>query len=382
MLSAGGGAPRSGARLVAALVAVAAVGVVVAGLATMARSIQPATRPALAASPGTRAAAGTTQPAAGTPSPGPAPQITLAFAGDVHFEGRVATRLQADPATTLGPVAAVLSRADLAMVNLETAITEGGSAEPKEFTFRAPAVAFAALDAAGVDVATMANNHGADFGPAGLRDTVAAIAASRFPTVGIGPDAARAYAPYVRDVRGHRVALLAASQIRDHTLAAWTAGPDTPGIASAYSDRLVRAVHDARRHAEIVVVYMHWGVEGQGCPSAEQKSLAARLAAAGADAVVGTHAHLLLGGGWLDRTYVAYGLGNFLWWRDNAYSNDTGVLQLTFRGRQVVASTLAAARIDERGVPMPAIGQTAARIQRKWTDLRGCTDLASEPAAR
>ena len=376
MRSTGGDAPRWRARLVAALVAVVAVGVVVAGLATVARSIQPAARPSLASSPGST---GGTDPTAGPPSPTPAPEITLAFAGDVHFEGRVADRLSEDPATTLGPVATVLSRADLAMVNLETAITEGGAAEPKQFAFRAPATAFAALKAAGVDVATMANNHGADFGAAGLTDTFAAIAATRFPTVGIGPNAARAYAPYYRQVRGHRVALLGASQIRDRTLSAWTAGPDSPGIASAYSDRLVTAVQDARQRAEIVVVYLHWGIEGQGCPSAEQEALAARLAGAGADAVVGTHAHLLLGGGWLDRTYVAYGLGNFLWWRDGAYSNATRVLRLTFRARRVVAAELAPAWIDERGVPVPSTGETAARIQRKWTGLRGCTDLAAKP---
>jgi poly-gamma-glutamate capsule biosynthesis protein CapA/YwtB (metallophosphatase superfamily) len=373
--SGGGERRRRGARLATALVALVAAAGVVAGVTAVARSIQPAVRPTFG--PGTPAPA-STEPAA-TPSPTPAPQITLAFAGDVHFEGRVAERLATDPATAFGEAAAALSRADLTMVNLETAITEGGAAEPKQFTFRAPATAFTALEAAGIDVASMANNHGADFGATGLADTFDAIAASRFPTVGIGPDARRAYAPHYRDVRGHRVALLGASQIRDRTLAAWTAGADDPGIASAYSDRLVGAVRDARRRAEIVVVYLHWGVEGQACPSAEQRALAARLAEAGADAVVGTHAHLLLGAGWLGRTYVAYGLGNYLWWRDSAFSNDTGVLQLTFRGRRVVAAKLAPARIDPRGVPVPATGETAARIQRRWADLRGCTGLAGTP---
>jgi poly-gamma-glutamate synthesis protein (capsule biosynthesis protein) len=380
--SGGAHGPRRRGRLIPALVTVATVGVVVAGVATAARTIEPASRPSFSTAPATGAPG--TEPAATTPSPTPteAPQITLAFAGDVHFEGRVASRLQDAPATAFGEAAPALARADLTMVNLETAITEGGTAEPKQFTFRAPATAFAALRAAGVDVASMANNHGADFGAAGLADTFEAISASRFPTVGIGHDATRAYAPYYRDVRGHRVALLGASQIRDRTLAAWTAGADDPGIASAYSDRLLAAVRDARRRADVVVVYVHWGIEGEGCPSAEQRALAARLAEAGADAVVGTHAHLLLGGGWLDRTYVAYGMGNYLWWRDGAYSNDTGVLQLTFRGRRAVAAALAPARIDERGVPVPATGDTAARIQRKWADLRGCTGLASEPAAR
>ena len=164
-----GGQPRSrGSRLLSAVVAAGALGLVVLGVLTAVRSIQPAARPSFDAGPaGSRTVAGP-----GTPTPAPRPQpaaeITLAFAGDVHFEGRVSTRLETDPATALGPVATELSRADLAMVNLETAIADGGTPEPKEFYFRAPATAFTALRAAGVDVTTMANNHGADFGRPGL----------------------------------------------------------------------------------------------------------------------------------------------------------------------------------------------------------------------
>jgi poly-gamma-glutamate synthesis protein (capsule biosynthesis protein) len=355
------------------LVTVGAVLLVVVALVLGARAVRPAARPTLGA-PSTQPAAATTAVPDPTTS-APAARITLAFAGDVHFAGRTLTRLQADPTTALGEAAADLGQADLTMVNLETSITERGAAEPKSFTFRAPASAFTALRAAGVDVATMANNHAADYGPVGLQDTLAAIAGTRFPTVGIGVDAARAYAPYYVAVKGHQVALLAASQVQDRTLSAWTAGETTPGIASAYDDRLLTAVREARERAEVVVVYLHWGIEGQGCPSPAQRSLAAQLAEAGADAVVGTHAHLLLGGGYLGRTYVAYGLGNYLWWRDAAYSNDTGVLRLTFQGRDVVAAALAPARIDDRGVPVPATGATATRITQKFSDLRACTDL-------
>jgi poly-gamma-glutamate capsule biosynthesis protein CapA/YwtB (metallophosphatase superfamily) len=360
------------------MVAVVAVVLAVAGLVAATRAIRPATRPTLgAAVPVSSAPAFATVPA---PEPSrPAARITLAFAGDVHFEDRVGTRLADDPAATFAEAASQLRAADLTMVNLETAITERGTAEPKTFTFRAPPSAFTALRSAGVDVAALANNHAADFGPVGLQDTLAAVTAAKFPVVGIGVDAARAYAPHYVEVKGHQVALLAASQVRDRTLSAWTAGETTPGIASAYDDRLVTAVREARERAEVVVVYLHWGVEGQGCPSPDQRSLAARLAAAGADAVVGTHSHLLLGGGFLGPTYVAYGLGNYLWWRDDAYSNDTGVLRLTFQGRRVVAATLAPARIDTRGVPVPATGETAARITRKFADLRACAGLAARP---
>ena len=70
------------------------------------------------------------------------------------------------------------------MVNLETAITEGGSPASKEYNFRAPAGAFEALRVAGVDVVTMANNHGVDYGAGGLADTLAAKAATTLGVVG------------------------------------------------------------------------------------------------------------------------------------------------------------------------------------------------------
>src|SRR5215470_7517397 len=313
------------------------------------------------------------QPAAG------AVEVTMAFAGDVHFAGRTAGRVALGP-DVLGPIGRTLAAADIGMVNLESAITERGTEEPKQFHFRAPPAVLDSLRRSGLDLISMANNHAVDYGPVGLADTLAAISSHHLPVVGIGADAGQAYAPWYAVVRGTRVAVIAASQIHDRTLAAWTAGPSSPGIASAGSERLVAAVRDARQRADIVVVYLHWGTEGQECPNAEQRALAGRLAAAGADAVVGTHAHLLLGAGWLHSAYVGFGLGNFLWWRDNAYSNDTGVLTLTFRAGQVVRSAFTPAEIDARGVPVPAAGAQAATILDKLDRVRRCAGLSGRPA--
>ena len=180
----------------------------------------------------------------------PAGQFNIAFAGDVHFAERTATRLAANPATAFGASAAVLSDADLTMVNLETAIAVGGRPESKSFTFQAPPSAFTALADAGVDVVTMANNHAADYGSAGLSQTLAAIGHSGFPVVGIGQNAAMAYAPYYRTVNGVRIAIVAASQVQDETLAHFSATDTSPGIANAYSDRLVASVRAAKAHAD------------------------------------------------------------------------------------------------------------------------------------
>jgi poly-gamma-glutamate capsule biosynthesis protein CapA/YwtB (metallophosphatase superfamily) len=306
----------------------------------------------------------------------------MSFAGDVHFSGRVRERLDADPMTVFGPAAAVLRRADLTMVNLETAITTGGDQQDKEFTFRAPPSAFTALRDAGIDVATMANNHGADYGASGLRDSLAAIRSSHFPVVGIGPDATAAYAPYETTLNGVRVAIIGADQVQDETtLRLFSAGAGSPGVANAFSDRLVASVRRAKAAGYVVVVYVHWGVEYTTCPSANQSELARSLTRAGAAAVVGAHAHVLQGAGWrADGSYVAYGLGNYLWWMSFGNDqDDNGVLTLTFGHGQVIADSFTPSHLDDRGIPVPATGAERRRISAEWDADRGCTGLAATP---
>lgn len=168
------------------------------------------------------------------PPSAPARPITLVFGGDVLFEGPLRARL-AEPRTALGPIAAALRWANLAMVNLESAVTTRGTPAPsKQFLFRAPPSVFTALRAAGVDVVTMANNHGMDFMETGLRDTLAAARRSRFPVVGIGADAAQAYRPHIARVNGTRVAVFGATQVvDDHVATAWTATGRRGGLAVA-----------------------------------------------------------------------------------------------------------------------------------------------------
>lgn len=313
--------------------------------------------------------------------------LTLAVAGDVHFAGSSAAAL--DPGG-LDAIAPVLSSADVAVVNLETAVTDRGTPAGKQYTFRAPASGLAALEAAGVDAVGMANNHSLDYGQEGLADTLAAGTAQGLPLIGIGADADAAFAPWTTTVRGHRLAVLDATQVLDGSLAAaWTATDTWGGLASvktaAGRDRLVAAVRTARAEADSVVVFLHWGKELDDCPLDDQETLAGDLVAAGADAVVGSHAHRLLGGGWLsagDRTgYVDYGLGNFVFYATKEVTVQTGVLVLTLPGTGgVSAATWNPARIRS-GVPVPLTGDAATEAVAAKDALRGCTDLVGAPPA-
>jgi poly-gamma-glutamate synthesis protein (capsule biosynthesis protein) len=294
----------------------------------------------------------------------------------------VAREREGDRSRRLGPISKTLGQADLAMVNFESAITERGTPEDKTYHFRAPTQALDAIRGSGVDVVTMANNHAVDFGPVGLQDSLAAVKNPPIPVVGIGADATAAYKPYLTTLRGVKVAVLAASQVQDITNQKYAAGPGKPGIASALQpDRLVKAVKDAKAKADVVVVYLHWGIEGDKCPSADQQGLAKKLADAGATAVVGTHAHVMQGAGMLGGTYVAYGFGNFLWYGTSPYpdSNDTGVTTVTITNGKVAKEAFTPASVDGRGVPMPQTGAEATRITQRRDSLRPCTGLAAPP---
>ena len=312
---------------------------------------------------------GDTSKAAGEP-------VVLAFGGDVHFEGVLDTKLAADAKHLLGPIEPVLRRADLTVVNLETAVTTRGSPRAKEFVFRAPSTAFAALRGGGVDVASMANNHGLDYGEAGLRDSLAAARRYRFPVIGIGLNAKRAYRPFRRTINGRRIAVIGATQVLDDELvSAWTAGPGKPGLASAKDvPRLLQEVRAARKTSDTVVVFLHWGIELEQCPSSDQRTLARQLVAAGADVVVGGHAHRAQGAGLMGRALVGYGLGNFVWYATSELSTQSGVLLVTVDGRKVVDYRWVPARIVD-GVPRPLTGSERRSGLAAWQSLRGCTGL-------
>lgn len=377
--------------------AVVAVGIAVlaatAACSTERQRADPAPGPSSPPSSATAVPTPTIDP--GSPrSPKPPDPLTIAVAGDVHFEGGLRDRLER-PATALAPATATLAAADVAIVNLETSVGTGGRPEAgKRYTFQASPAALTALAAAGIDVATMANNHALDFGPAQLPSTFDAIESARradpsLAVVGIGRDVDQAFRPARTEVDGTVVATIGATVADDDPTAdptgQWAATDDTPGTADALEPaRLLRAVRKATRSADVVVVYMHWGVQGENCPNDAQRALASDLVEAGGDIVVGSHTHLLQGDGRMGEGYVAYGLGNYVWYTPSAGAAPaSGVLTLTVRparsqkGRaRVTDAAWEGARTGADGLPMPLAGTAATRFDADLAALRACTGLA------
>lgn len=311
--------------------------------------------------------------------------VTLAFGGDVHFPAgtNLGDRLAADPTSALGPtVAELFSGANLSMVNFESAMTDGTcpDAQPKQYVFYAPSTAIEAFKGAGIGLITEANNHGEDCGLPGLQEALAARSQSGYTVLGIGNNAAEAFTPYRITINGERIAIIAATQVIDSDLqTAWTATATQPGLASAYDvPALVSAVEQARKTADTVVVYLHWGTELDACPNPLQEPLAQVLVDAGADIVIGTHAHVLLGAGYLGSAYVDYGLGNFAFY-DNSYpENQSGALLVTVTGRHIDQVVWRPAVIED-DLPQPLTGSAATGALAAWGEARSCTNVSPTP---
>jgi poly-gamma-glutamate capsule biosynthesis protein CapA/YwtB (metallophosphatase superfamily) len=309
--------------------------------------------------------------------------VTMAFGGDVHFAGAVGVRLTEDPSTALGDtVSQLFSGAQLRMVNLETALTNGSCPTPadKQYIFDAPSTAVTALKSASITVATQANDHALDCGQAGLAQAMAIAKSDSFPLIGIGNTAAQAFAPYRVTINGQRIAVIAATQvIASNLVSTWTATTTQPGVASALNPQdLIRAVQQARRTSDTVIVYLHWGTETVACPNPQQEPLAEQLVKAGADIIIGSNAHVLLGGGYLGQAYVDYGLGNFAFYDNTAPETDSGALILTAVGRHITSATFKPATIID-GLPEPLTGTPESTAEQNWVAARSCTNLLAAP---
>jgi poly-gamma-glutamate synthesis protein (capsule biosynthesis protein) len=257
----------------------------------------------------------TTTSTTSTTLPPPEP-VVLIFGGDVSFTHSLWTT---DP---LGKISELFSSADLAWINLETAIAEEEVGVPfdKKYVFKSPPVMAEMLASAGVTGVALGNNHTLDYGIAGLERTIELLDESGVSHAGAGADRFEAHAPAVFQMESTSVAVVSFSRVL--SAPSWAATNDRPGLASAYSpfiDRSNEAVEEAAREAEIVVVMVHWGIEKAACPEEYQRELAAGWAAAGADLVVGSHPHVLQGVEQIGDTWVIYSTGNLAFPSANSY---------------------------------------------------------------
>ncbi len=101
-------------------------------------------------------------------------------------------------------------------------------------------------------------------------------------------------------------------------------------------------MREAAATSDVVVVMLHWGTQYTRCADDRQRRTAEALAADGADILVGGHAHRPQGAGWTGRSYVGWGLGNFVWYHTEDGADESGVLSIEVDADYARSTTMAA----------------------------------------
>jgi poly-gamma-glutamate synthesis protein (capsule biosynthesis protein) len=233
-----------------------------------------------------------------------------------------------------GAMRRLLRSADLAVANFENPAPDAFRYHTKGTTFSADPALIAGLRNAGIDAVSIANNHIGDAGRAGVVETRRNLARYGIEAAGAGADSAQAHQPALLEAGGTTIAILGYDSIAK----GYNAGASTPGSARLTTPALRTDVAAARpAGAKVVIVYPHWGTEYDPTPFGGQRALATAAIDAGADMVIGNHAH------WAGAVEVYkgkpiwYALGNFVF--DQTWSEPTMegmTLELTFEGSRLV----------------------------------------------
>jgi poly-gamma-glutamate capsule biosynthesis protein CapA/YwtB (metallophosphatase superfamily) len=232
-----------------------------------------------------------------------------------------------------GAVRDLLKSADLAVANFENPAPDAFRYHTRGTTFSADPRLIAGLAKAGIDVVSIGNNHIRDAGAQGIIDTIKNLKKYKIKSTGAGANLKAARTPAVVSVNGVKVAILGYDTIAK----GYAAGPSTAGSAQL-SKAVVKAdIKKARAAgADVVIVYPHWGTEYSPKPFAAQQALARSVIDAGADMVIGNHAHWVGAMEVYKGKPIWYALGNFVFDQDWSEPTMEGItLELTFRGSEL-----------------------------------------------
>ncbi|MHC5113213.1 MAG: CapA family protein [Planctomycetota bacterium] len=258
------------------------------------------------------------------------PRLYEAVARDARVYVRLAERRgdftierPVEPAYAWGEALDDLARArpDVRIINLETAVTDGGAPWPgKGIHYRMHPANVAVLTAAGIDACALANNHVLDWGHAGLEDTLAALERADVHSAGAGRTLADAVSPAVIDVPGKgRVIVFSFGLSSSGIPRAWAADDDRAGVnllpdlSSGTVRKIAERVEAAERPGDVVVASIHWGGNwGYTVPRAQRAFAHKLIERAGVDVVHGHSSHHRKGIEVHRGKLILYGCGDFI----------------------------------------------------------------------
>ncbi len=284
----------------------------------------------------------------------------LVFGGDVML-GRYVGRLAAerrDPSWPLRDLSEFLRSADAAFVNLESPFSDRDPINKSNMVFRAAPEMIAALQAAGVDVVSTANNHARDCGAHGVEFTLDWLEQHGIAAAGSGKSSEAAHAGAVIERNGTRFGFLGYTY--DQSNGNFKDIDDRVAVMDLGQMR--RDVAAILARADVAIVSMHAGVEYSKKPVARQVEFARAAIDAGARVVVGHHPHVAQEWEPYRGGVIFYSLGNLVFDQFQRRETQRGLLA------EVLFEDARLARVEVLPVE---IVRTAPRLAGTGQESRG-----------
>ena len=254
--------------------------------------------------------------------------VVISFAGDMLFTEHTVSRYERNGISSMASddLLTYMTESDIFMANEEFPFSlKGEPMADKQFTFRVDPKYVQIFHDLGVDIVTVANNHGLDYGVEAFLENLDTLDAAGIARVGGGRSTEEAKTPVIKEINGYKIGFLGASRVIP--VASWTVGKNHPGMLTTYDPAILLAsITELRKECDYVFVYVHWGIERDTMPQEYQRNLARAYIDAGADAVIGGHPHVMQGFEFYNGKPIAYSLGNFLF---SNSANKTVLYQLT-----------------------------------------------------
>lgn len=245
-------------------------------------------------------------------------KITLDFVGDVSLADNWYIAPKYD---SRGGISGVLGdtmleemkSATVMVANSEFTVSNRGTKmKGKTYTFRAKPERLKIYDEMGVDLVSLANNHVYDFGKDAFLDMLDSFEKYEIPHVGAGRNLAEAKKPFFFIINGKSFAFFGATRAEKNILTPG-ATKTSEGVFRCYDPtEAVELIKELREDTDYVIPMIHFGRENSHDLEKEQVSSAKQYIDAGADMVVGHHAHVLQGVEIYKDKPIIYNLGNFL----------------------------------------------------------------------
>ena len=221
----------------------------------------------------------------------------------------------------------IMKSADIMVANNEFTVSNRGSKLPnKYYTFRAKPERLSIYDEMGVDIVSIANNHVYDYGEYAFLDMLGYLKEYDIPYVGGGVNRKEATSPYYFIANGYKIAFIAATRAEKYILTP-EATENSSGVFRAYDPTLLlETISEVKKNSDYVIVLIHWGREDSHKLEDVQVETGKKYIDAGADLLIGSHAHVLQGMEFYNGKLIAHNLGDFIF---NRETKDTGILTVT-----------------------------------------------------